>query len=256
MLATINGIAREEGVLKLWRGMTASIYRHMIYSGVRISTYDYLRKVLATQMEDGTNARLPIPLSTFCGLCAGCLAQWLSSPAALVKILLQMEGKRRLMGEAPRVHSVSHAFKYVVSKGGIKGLWRGSVPNVQRAALVNLGDLTSYDAVKEIIMNKTHIRDCLTLHILASIGAGFVAACMGTPAAVIKTRTMNQPIDDKGKGLLYKGSVDCFCQTVSKEGFTALYKGFLPLWIRLVPFALIFWVSFEKIHSCLGASGY
>ena len=28
------------------------------------------------------------------------------------------------------------------------GLWRGCWPNVQRAALVNLGDLSTYDSVK------------------------------------------------------------------------------------------------------------
>jgi solute carrier family 25 uncoupling protein 27 len=44
----------------------------------------------------------------------------------------------------------------------------------------------------------------------------------GTPADVIKTRVMNQPTDDVGRGLIYKGSVDCFQQTVKKEGFFAL----------------------------------
>ena len=37
------------------------------------------------------------------------------------------------------------------------------------------------------------------------------------------------------RGLLYKGSVDCFQQTIAKEGFFALYKGFLPVWIRMAP---------------------
>jgi solute carrier family 25 (mitochondrial uncoupling protein), member 27 len=57
-----------------------------------------------------------------------------------------MEGKRRLMGEPPRVFSASHAFKEIVKRGGLMGLWKGSIPNVQRAALVNLGDLTTYDS--------------------------------------------------------------------------------------------------------------
>ena len=114
-------------------------YYYYYFSGVRICTYDYMRKELATKREDGTNAPLPLYMSAFCGVFAGCLAQWLASPADLVKVLIQMEGKRRLMGEAPRVHSAAHAFKDIFSKGGIKGLWKGSVPNVQRAALVNLG---------------------------------------------------------------------------------------------------------------------
>lgn len=38
-----------------------------------------------------------------------------------------------------RVHGVIHAFVKIAREGGIRGLWAGWVPNVQRAALVNLG---------------------------------------------------------------------------------------------------------------------
>jgi len=31
----------------------------------------------------------------------------------------------------------------IVHEGGVRGLWKGWVPNVQRAALVNLGGLFS-----------------------------------------------------------------------------------------------------------------
>ena len=35
----------------------------------------------------------------------------------------------------------------VLKEGGVRALWKGAVPNMQRAALVNLGDLTTYDQV-------------------------------------------------------------------------------------------------------------
>ncbi|VDQ16114.1 unnamed protein product [Trichobilharzia regenti] len=38
--------------------------------------------------------------------------------------------------------------KQLISEGGILGLWRGGLPNVQRAALVNMGELTTYDTAK------------------------------------------------------------------------------------------------------------
>ncbi|KAH8250489.1 hypothetical protein KR038_007275 [Drosophila bunnanda] len=252
MVATAFGIAREEGALKLWQGVTPALYRHVVYSGVRICSYDLMRKEFT---ENGTQA-LPVWKSALCGVTAGAVAQWLASPADLVKVQIQMEGRRRLMGEPPRVNSAGHAFREIVQRGGIKGLWKGSIPNVQRAALVNLGDLTTYDTIKHLIMHRLQMPDCHTVHVLASVCAGFVAAIMGTPADVVKTRIMNQPTDEKGRGLLYRGSVDCLRQTVSKEGFAALYKGFLPCWIRMAPWSLTFWLSFEQIRKMIGASGY
>lgn len=103
------------------------------------------------------------------------------------------------MGLEPRVHGAMHALREIVNRGGMTALWKGSVPNVQRAALVNLGDLTTYDSVKRFIMHRTGLPDCHTVHVIASICAGLVAATMGTPADVVKTRIMNQPTDDSGR---------------------------------------------------------
>jgi len=119
------------------------------------------------------------------------------------------------------VSSAAHAFKKIVSESGVRGLWKGSIPNVQRAALVNLGDLTTYDTAKQVIMHKTGLPDSHLLHCLSrytfivfiilhkllrflsviyysSICAGLVAATLGTPADVVKTRVMNQPTDKNG----------------------------------------------------------
>lgn len=254
MFATAVGIAREEGVHKLWQGITPALYRHVVYSGVRITLYDYLRK----EMGKGYASTQVVPVwkSATCGILAGCVAQWLASPADLVKVQIQMEGKRRLMGEKPRVKNAADAFIKIFRSGGIPGLWKGSVPNIQRAALVNLGDLTAYDTFKQLLMKKLDMPDSRTTHILSSFGAGFVAAIMGTPADVIKTRIMNQPTDEKGRGLLYKGAVDCLCQTVRQEGLVSLYKGLLPCWMRMAPWSLTFWLTFEQMRKVLSGSMY
>lgn len=38
-----------------------------------------------------------------------------------------------------RFRGVHHAFAKILAEGGIRGLWAGWVPNIQRAALVNMG---------------------------------------------------------------------------------------------------------------------
>lgn len=46
---------------------------------------------------------------------------------------------------------------------------------------------------------KTPLEDNYLVHVIASFIAGFVAAAVGTPADVIKTRIMNQPVDKDGR---------------------------------------------------------
>lgn len=40
--------------------------------------------------------------SAISGVVSGAIAQYIASPADLIKVQIQMEGKRRLMGEPPR----------------------------------------------------------------------------------------------------------------------------------------------------------
>ncbi|XP_074034840.1 uncoupling protein 4A isoform X2 [Leptinotarsa decemlineata] len=254
MIKTALGITREEGIRKLWQGVHAAFFRHLIYSGTRIITYKALKDAFIKRHPEQTY--FPLWQSALCGVSAGAFAQYLASPTDLLKVQLQMEGKRRLLGLPPRVNGIADAFQKVWSAGGIRGLWKGSVPNVQRAALVNLGDLTTYDTAKRVIMRHTDLPDNYVLHILASSCAGFVAASMGTPADVIKTRVMNQPLDEKGRGLLYTSSVDCLRKTIKQESLGALYKGFIPIWMRMAPWSLTFWLTYEEVVKLMGAKSW
>lgn len=48
---------------------------------------------------------------------------------------------------------------------------------------------------------------------------------------------------------LYKGSIDCGIQTVRNEGFSALYKGFIPTWFRMGPWNIIFFITYEQLKQ-------
>ena len=60
----------------------------------------------------------------------------------------------------------------IIAQAGVLGLWRGCLPNVQRAALVNLGDLTTYDYIKTYILAVTQFTDNPLTHSLSSACAG------------------------------------------------------------------------------------
>lgn len=54
MVKTAVGIVQEEGFLKLWQGITPAIYRHVVYSGIRIVTYEYMRQNVLKKNDDGS----------------------------------------------------------------------------------------------------------------------------------------------------------------------------------------------------------
>ena len=253
MLRVAFGIVREEGFIKLWQGLSPAVYRHLIYTGVRMGVYEHTRNYVLMRNNDGSLAPWKAIIG---GLTAGSVGQFVASPMDLIKVQMQMDGKRLLEGRNPRATSVYQALNKIVSRGGVKGLWAGWVPNVQRAALVNMGDLATYDTVKRSLINQANLNDNWFCHFLSSVCSGFVAATLGTPADVIKTRVMNQKRDKNGKGLYYKSSIDCLLKTIRKEGFFSLYKGFVPIWSRMAPWSLTFWLTWEEIRKLSGLSSF
>lgn len=77
------------------------------------------------------------------------------------------------------------------------------MPSVQRAILVGIGDITAYDMGKQFLLQNTNLTEGPVLHLIGSAFAGFVAAGMGTPADVMKTRIMNQPLTPDGKCVFF-----------------------------------------------------
>ena len=151
MIRTAFGIVKEEGLLMLWRGMLPALYRHAIYTGIRMTAYEEIRNELQRTDKNG----FPLWKKVVAGMTAGGVGQLVASPTDLIKTQIQMEGKRRLQGKPPRVKGMTDAFQKIVKQGGIAGLWRGCWPNVQRAALVNLGDLSTYDTIKRKLLKNT-----------------------------------------------------------------------------------------------------
>jgi len=246
MFRTMFGIIKEEGLMKLYQGLPPALLRHVIYTGSRLQIYEFFRGHLMARTE---GEMFPVWQAALCGVTAGAGGQFLASPTDLVKTQMQMEGRRVLEGHAKRYNGTLHAFRLIHRERGVRGLWRGWVPNCQRAALVNLGDFATYDSAKQLLIKKLSFRDDITTHTLASFASGFAQAVLGTPADVIKSRVMNEPD-------LYKGSVDCFMQTVRNEGLMSLYKGFFPCWLRLAPWATTFWLSYEQLRAMSSSSSF
>lgn len=183
------------------------------------------------------------------------IAQVVASPADLVKVRMQADGHMVRQGLQPRYTGPLDALHKIIRDEGFKGLWRGVLPNVQRAFLVNMGELACYDHAKHFVIRNEIANDNILAHTLASMMSGLSATTISCPADVVKTRMMNQRVNEDGK-FHYKNSYDCIVKTVRFEGLRALWKGFFPTWARLGPWQFVFWVSYEKLRLIAGLPSF
>ena len=91
LVSTMVGIVKEEGLVQLYRGLAPACLRHLVYSGTRVTTYELLRENVFKKNSDGS-------FSLYKGIAAGMLAggfgQFIATPTDLVKVQMQIEGKR------------------------------------------------------------------------------------------------------------------------------------------------------------------
>ncbi|KAL6192790.1 PREDICTED: mitochondrial uncoupling protein 3-like [Fragaria vesca subsp. vesca] len=239
-------IVRRQGPLGLYKGLSPAILRHMFYTPIRIVGYEHLRNSLKT---DGGS--LSLQARAISGGLSGVIAQLVASPADLVKVRMQADGRFVSQGFQPRYSGCFDALSKIAREEGVGGLWKGVFPSVQRAFLVNMGELACYDQAKRFVISNQISEDNIYAHTLASIMSGLSATALSCPADVVKTRMMNQSEIKEGK-IMYNSSYDCLVKTVKVEGLRALWKGFFPTWARLGPWQFVFWVSYEKFRKIAG----
>ncbi|EXC35262.1 Mitochondrial uncoupling protein 4 [Morus notabilis] len=245
-------IVRRQGLLGLYNGLSPAILRHLFYTPLRIVSYEHFRSLIPH--SDGGSS-LSLSSKALLGGLSGVLAQVVASPADLVKVRMQADGRMVSQGLRPRYSGPFDALNKIVRSEGFGGLWKGVFPNVQRAFLVNMGELACYDHTKHFIVRNWISEDNIYAHTLASVMSGLSATTLSCPADVVKTRMMNQAVR-KDEKVLYKSSYDCLVKTVKVEGIRALWKGFFPTWARLGPWQFVFWVSYEKLRHIAGLSSF
>ena len=63
---------------------------------------------------------------------------------------------------------------------------------------------------------------------------------------------MQQAIHPDGKGVSYTSTLDCFWKTLQSEVLQGLYKGFIPVWLRIGPHTIVTFFVFEQLRKSLG----
>ena len=118
------------------------------------------------------------------------------------------------------------------------GLYYGVTAALPRVIVGSATQLTTYDKLKELAINKFNLRDGFPAHLFASFISSLFTVTMMNPFDVISTRIYQS----SGKQTVYHGVLDCFKKTIRVEGWSALQKGWLALYLRLGPHTILTFV--------------
>ncbi|KAJ3092301.1 Mitochondrial dicarboxylate transporter [Quaeritorhiza haematococci] len=237
LVGTVVGMVRNEGLLAFYAGLSASLLRQATYSTARFGVYDAVKARLVDE-----NGKISPARGLLAGILGGCAGGMVGTPADLVNIRMQNDGKLPLE-QRRGYRNVFDGLIKIAKDEGPTALFRGMGPNVQRAILMTASQVTSYDQIKQGLLSTPYFKDNIVTHFSSSLLAGLIATTVTSPIDVIKTRIMT------AKGVAYKSSADAAVKIFKAEGFSAFFKGWIPSYSRLGPHTMLTFIFYEQIKK-------
>ncbi|NXA25022.1 UCP3 protein, partial [Ibidorhyncha struthersii] len=201
------------------------------------------------------------------GCTTGAVAVACAQPTDVVKVRVQANGAMPDSGR--RYSGTVDAYRTIAREEGVRGLWRGTLPNIARNAIINCGELVTYDLIKDALLRAQLMTgedgagggtqpgtvpvpavlnpwlcptDNIPCHFVAAFGAGFCATVVASPVDVVKTRYMNA-----GPGQ-YRNALSCLLALLMQDGIAGFYKGFVPSFLRLGSWNVVMFISYEQLQ--------
>lgn len=238
VFGTITTMVRTEGPRSLYNGLVAGLQRQMTFASVRIGLYDSVKQFY----NKGSN-NVSIGSRLLAGCTTGAMAVAFAQPTDVVKVRFQAQARSSGLGR--RYNGTIDAYKTIAKEEGIRGLWRGTGPNIARNAIVNCTELVTYDFIKDTLIKSTTMTDNLPCHLVSAFGAGLCTTVIASPVDVVKTRFMNSAVGQ------YSGVLNCAISMATREGPFAFYKGFMPSFLRLGSWNVVMFVTYEQLKRAM-----
>lgn len=238
----LRHVIKTEGPTALYAGLTAALLRQATYTTTRLGIYTWLFEKVSGPKGEPPNFLTKAGL----GMVAGAVGSFVGTPAEVALIRMTSDGRLPL-AERRNYKNVVDALMRVVKEEGLLTLWRGAIPTMGRAMVVNGAQLSSYSQAKQGLLQTGYFSENIFLHFCASMISGLVTTAASMPVDIAKTRIQNMKIID-GKPE-YSGAIDVLGKVIKKEGFFSLWKGFTPYYMRLGPHTVITFIFLEQMNK-------
>uniref|UniRef100_A0A915KCA3 Mitochondrial 2-oxoglutarate/malate carrier protein n=1 Tax=Romanomermis culicivorax TaxID=13658 RepID=A0A915KCA3_ROMCU len=149
----------------------------------------------------------------------------------------------------------------ICKEEGVLTMWRGCLPTIMRAMVVNAAQLATYSQAKEALLSSGYFHDNIHCHFWASMISGLATTIASMPVDIAKTRRLlknyrhSTTIRPKKSRLTSRSrAYDVWQRVIRSEGVFALWKGFTPYYMRLGPHTVLTFVFLEQFNKLYHSS--
>ncbi|KJE90615.1 EF-hand domain-containing protein, variant [Capsaspora owczarzaki ATCC 30864] len=142
----LRTILREEGGARgLFRGLSPTLMGVAPYVALNFTVYESIKRWLLDQMQV---KELSVPVRLLCGALAGATAQSITYPFDVIRRRMQMKG---CSGPSFAYTSTLNAFTTIIRVEGVRGLYKGMVPNCLKVAPSMSISFVMYEFCKKLL---------------------------------------------------------------------------------------------------------
>lgn len=197
-------------------------------------------------VKPAEDERLTFLQSVFCGGIAGVLSRTVTSPLEVVKVLSQVGTPETRFG-------FLRTFNRIYRSEGLKAFWKGNGISCLRLVPYSAIQMAAFHNLVAVL-DDAHMPSNLNAKswMVAGSGGNLIAALLVYPADMLKTRLIVQNVNPSLSN--YHGIIHGFRKIWKTEGFVALYKGLLPTFLGVIPFAGGSFLAYEILDSSIAMS--
>lgn len=224
---SFKAMVEESGLLSLYDGLAAGVLRQVFYASSRFGLFETFRDKLH-ELRGKTDFASRVVV----GAATGGIAAYISCPME-VSVVRMSNDSTLPPDERRNYKNVFDCASRIVKEEGVTAFWRGSTPFVQRAMMVGVFQVATLDQFKELYCDLFHqTKNSVPNVFCAAMTSGLIYSAATMPLEAAKNRMASQKPDPKTGVLPYKSTLQTIRKVSAQEGFSALYNGFLPYYIR------------------------
>ncbi|KAI0201933.1 mitochondrial carrier domain-containing protein [Astrocystis sublimbata] len=146
MWTTMNTMYKSEGgMAALYRGIIPTVAGVAPYVGLNFMTYEFVRKYLTPEGDKNPNAGRKL----LAGAVSGAVAQTCTYPFDVLRRRFQIN---TMSGMGYQYKSIGDAVKVIIAQEGVRGLYKGLVPNLLKVAPSMAANWLSFELTRDFLV--------------------------------------------------------------------------------------------------------